>query len=374
MSAPTSDAELVAEAVGEVLRARCTQEVVGSAERTGWAPELWSAVAEGGFPWVSVPEDAAGGVAVGGTVAEACAVLEQVGRYAAPLPVAETGLLGGWLLAAAGLEIPAGPVTTAPTAARPAAASAARRDGAASVALRRDGAGWVATGGVDRVPWAREASRVVLLADSPDGLQVVALEPGAARIEPGVNLAGEPRDRLRLDGVPVTEVAPAPEHVDHDALLLRGALSRAALIAGAAGRVLDITVAYTVEREQFGRPVARFQAVAAHLVRLAEQTEAVRMAARVAAANTADTPSAFDVAAATTVAAESAGLISAAAHQATGAMGMTREYELGQLTRRLWSWREEYGGERWWSTRLGADLTAGGADAMWPAIARGAVA
>ncbi|WP_337827021.1 acyl-CoA dehydrogenase family protein [Pseudonocardia sp. UM4_GMWB1] len=213
----------------------------------------------------------------------------------------------------------------------------------------------------------------------PDGLQVVALDPGAARITPGTNLAAEPRDTVHLDDVPVGgagggEVAPAPDGVSHDALLLRGALSRAALIAGAAGRILDITVTYTGQRQQFGRPVARFQAVAAHLVRLAEQTETVRMAARVAAANTRAEPPFLDIAAAATVAGESAGLIAAAAHQATGAMGMTREYELGQLTRRLWSWREEYGGERVWSTRLGAALTEGGAGALWPAIARGAAA
>ncbi|MBN9798267.1 acyl-CoA dehydrogenase family protein [Pseudonocardia sp. UM4_GMWB1] len=381
MSAP-SDADLVAEAVGEVLRARCPQDVVAAAERTGWAPELWAAVAAGGFPWVSVPEDAAGGVAVGGSVAEACAVLEQVGRYAAPLPVAETGLLGGWLLAAAGFEIPSGPVTTAATAGWSGTSSAdtgeeGRRP--ASVSLRQENGDWVAAGSVARVPWAREAARIVLLADSPDGLQVVALDPGAARITPGTNLAAEPRDTVHLDDVPVGgagggEVAPAPDGVSHDALLLRGALSRAALIAGAAGRILDITVTYTGQRQQFGRPVARFQAVAAHLVRLAEQTETVRMAARVAAANTRAEPPFLDIAAAATVAGESAGLIAAAAHQATGAMGMTREYELGQLTRRLWSWREEYGGERVWSTRLGAALTEGGAGALWPAIARGAAA
>lgn len=382
-STAPSDADLVAEAVGEVLRARCTQEVVASAEQTGWAPELWAAVADGGFPWVSVPEDAAGGVAVGGSVAEACAVLEQVGRYAAPLPVAETGLLGGWLLAAAGSEIPSGPVTTAPSAGWTGMSSAVpagvtdvsgiegRR---ATVSLRRDGGGWVAAGTLARVPWAREADRIVLLADSPDGLQVVALDPAAARIVPGVNLAGEPRDTVHLDDARVREAAPAPDGVDHDTLLLRGALSRAALIAGAARRILDITVTYAGQRQQFGRPVARFQAVAAHLVRLAEQTEAVRMAARVAAANSRPGPSFLDVSSAATVAGESAGLISAAAHQATGAMGMTREYELGQLTRRLWSWREEYGGERVWSIRLGAALADGGAGALWPAIARGALA
>lgn len=341
--------ELLSSAVGELLADRCGRDVVAAAERTGWAPELWAALAEGGFPWVSVPEPAGG---VGGSVADACAVLEQVGRYAAPVPVAETGLLAGWLLARAGLPIPPGPVTTA----------------LGRVTLRADGR---ASGEVPRVPWARAATRIVLLADAPDGRHVVSVDPASARIEPGANLAGEPRDTVHLDDTEV-EQAPAPDGVDAPALELRGALSRSALIAGAGGRVLDITVAYTNRREQFGRPVARFQAVAAHLVRLAEQAEAARMAARAAALNAATgEPKLVDVAAAKTVASEAAGLIAAAAHQATGAMGMTSEYELGQLTRRLWSWREEYGGERTWSTRLGATLADAGADALWPTIARG---
>ncbi|WP_028927803.1 acyl-CoA dehydrogenase family protein [Pseudonocardia acaciae] len=347
--------ELLSSAVGELLADRCGRDVVAAAERTGWAPELWAALAEGGFPWVSVPEQAGG---VGGSVADACAVLEQAGRYAAPVPVAETGLLAGWLLARAGLPIPTGggPLTTAH----------------GQVTLRADGRAWRASGEVRRVPWARSATRIVLLADAPDGLHVVSVDPAHARIQPGANLAGEPRDTVRLDDTEV-ERAPAPDGVDAPALELRGALSRSALIAGAGRRVLDITVAYTNRREQFGRPVARFQAVAAHLVRLAEQAEAAAMAARAAAFNAATgEPEFVDVAAAKTVASEAAGLIAAAAHQATGAMGMTSEYELGQLTRRLWSWREEYGGERTWSTRLGATLADTGADALWPTIARGA--
>ncbi|NMH99920.1 acyl-CoA dehydrogenase family protein [Pseudonocardia acidicola] len=358
----TTDADLVAEAVGELLRDRCTQETVAAAEQSGWAPELWDALAAGGFPWISVDEDAGG---AGGSVAEACAALEQAGRYAAPVPLAETGLLAGWLLSRAGLEVPTGPASTAP---------------GKPITLRRNRSGhnrsdWIASGSVARVPWAREASRLALLGRAEGITVVVSIDPALARIEPGTNLAGEPRDTVHLDGVPIADadVAAAPTGVDRDALVRRGALSRAALIAGAAGRILDITVTYTGERVQFGRPVARFQAVGAHLVRLAEQTEAVRMAARVAAANSraGGGPSFFDVAATKTVASEAAGVIAAAAHQATGAMGMTREYELGQLTRRLWSWREEYGGERWWSTRLGGALAEAGAAALWPTIAHG---
>ena len=52
-------------------------------------------------------------------------------------------------------------------------------------------------------------------------------------------------------------------------------------------------------------------------------------------------------------------------------MGVTREFALGALTRRLWSWRDEWGGERAWATRLGRTLAAAGPDALWPTLSRG---
>jgi acyl-CoA dehydrogenase len=131
--------------------------------------------------------------------------------------------------------------------------------------------------------------------------------------------------------------------------------------------VLELTLRYTGERVQFGRPVARFPAVAAHLVRIAEQTEIAAMAARSAAASAGEDgvgaggePHALDVAAAAAVAAEAAGAVAAAAHQATGAMGMTREFALGALTRRLWSWRDEWGDGRPWAAELGRELARSG--------------
>jgi acyl-CoA dehydrogenase len=42
------------------------------------------------------------------------------------------------------------------------------------------------------------------------------------------------------------------------------------------------------------------------------------------------------------------------AHQIHGAIGVTEEHRLRQVTLRLWSWREEYGNEAFWEARLGA--------------------
>jgi acyl-CoA dehydrogenase len=341
------------DAVAALLRDRCTPEALEAAERDGRAPGVWAPLAEGGFTTVSVPGSAGGS---GGSVAQACAVLEAAGAAPAPVPLAETGLLAGRLLAAAGLDLPDGPVSTA-----------------ASPGLVLDGGS--VRGAVVRVPWARAATALALVAQGPDGPVVVLVDPAAARTTPGRNLAGEPRDHVVLDGVRPLATAAAPPDAA-EALRRRGVLSRAALVAGATRAVLALTVRYTGERVQFGRPVATFPAVAAHLVRIAEQTEIAAIAARAAAASAGEEgePTALDVAAAATVVAQAAGAVAAAAHQATGAMGMAREFALGALTRRLWSWRDEWGGGRPWAAELGRSLAAGGADAFWPTVSRGLVA
>src|SRR5690606_3904796 len=62
---------------------------------------------------------------------------------------------------------------------------------------------------------------------------------------------------------------------------------------------------------------------------------------------------------------EAAGVCAAIAHQAHGAIGVTREYSLHPLTRRLWSWRDEYGSEAYWAERIGKAAMAEGADRLW---------
>ncbi|MCW2665630.1 MAG: acyl-CoA dehydrogenase domain protein [Frankiales bacterium] len=336
----------------------CPPDVVRAAEETGWPGPLWQALSEAGFPWISVPEERGGS---GGEVADACALLQAAGRFAAPVPLAETGLLAGWALSSAGLPLPAGPATVA----------VGHRDD--TVELTGAPGSWRLRGRLHRVPWASSSDRVVVIARRGDEHFVVAVRPQDARLEPGRNLAGEPRDTVHLDDVAPGDdaVAVAPAEVTPAAMMLRGALARAALMSGALARVADLTVRYTGERHQFGRPIARFQAVQHHLVRIAEQTQAATMAVTVAAENARPALDSFDAAAAKIVAGEAANIATAAAHQAHGAIGMTKEYELGQLSRRLWSWRDEFGSEQYWSGQLGRQLAAAPTEALWPRLSRG---
>jgi acyl-CoA dehydrogenase len=65
---------------------------------------------------------------------------------------------------------------------------------------------------------------------------------------------------------------------------------------------------------------------------------------------------------------EAAGLGASIAHQVHGAIGFTYEHTLHFLTRRLWSWRAEFGAEREWAVELGRAMSVRGADALWPTL------
>jgi acyl-CoA dehydrogenase len=358
---------LLTDTVGEIFAAVCTDDALRAAERDGFAPQAWAAVAEAGLPWISVPE-AAGGE--GGDLADALAVLRLAGYHGLPLPLAETGVLAGWLLAASGLRAARVPTTV----------------------TSGPGLAWsgeTVTGSARLVPWARSASQVAVLVPAglaPAGAAGLA-EAGDAvvavfsladlRVEQHVNLAGEPRDTVYFDGAAPLASAQAGTGVSVATLRRRGALTRIALMAGAASRIRDITVRYTGERSQFGRPIGRFPGVQQHVVNISQQAAVLEMAADLVAAAVAADPSlagqaaAFQVPAAKSIAAEAATIAAAAAHQAHGAMGATQEYPLHSFTRRLWAWTREYGTGTQSADEVGAIVASAGADALWPAIASG---
>jgi acyl-CoA dehydrogenase len=337
---------LLMETAERALAATCTHEAIQAAERDGWAPGVWSRLAEVGLPWIALVE--------GGSLADALAVLRVAGRHGAPVPLAETGLLAGWLLAGAGLEVGEDALTVVPG--RP-EDRLTLRDGRLS-------------GVAHRVPWAAGVDRVVALMET-DGLWFVgAVAASSVTVtERLTNLAGEPRDTVSIDGP--ADVAPAAPGVDASALRMRGALTRVMLMAGALEAMSRMTVGYTAERVQFGRPVARFQAVQRLLVEGAQDAVLVGLAADAAARAAERGEAGFEVAAAKLLANQAAFTATRAAHQAHGAMGMTQEYPLHHLSRRLWAWRSEYGDERYWSARLGRAVGRAGADALYPSIAGG---
>ena len=150
------------------------------------------------------------------------------------------------------------------------------------------------------------------------------------------------------------------------------AATRAAQIAGALESALDLSVRYTRERNQFGRPLAAFQAIQQQLAVLAEETSAASMAAAAAFQALDKGDAAFECACAKLRANQAAATGAGIAHQVHGAMGFTLEYALQKFTRNLWLWRGEFGNERHWADEIGAHVAARGADNFWSdLVARG---
>jgi acyl-CoA dehydrogenase len=338
---------LLVETVTRLFADTCTHEAIEAAEADGWAEGVWDPLAESGFPLVGIDEDVGGS---GGDLEDLAEVLRQAGAHAAPVPVAEQGL-AAWLVVLAGLPLPEGVLTVVP--------------GSPGDTLSLSAGGL--SGTAHLVPWARRADHVVALVDG----FVVAAPASGLDIIPRTNLAGEPRDTVTFDGVAAETATSAVESTD---LRRRGALTRALLMAGALDRMSRLTVEYTNERHQFGRPVARFQAVQQHLVWAAQDAAIANMAAQAAARQAGRGPAAFEIAAAKLIANQCATSATRACHQAHGAMGMTREYGLHHLSRRLWAWRAEYGTEHEWSTWLGRAAADLGPDQLYPLITAGSLA
>jgi acyl-CoA dehydrogenase len=333
---------MLRETADRLFLAHCDTAVRRSADQGVWPAGLWGAVEEAGLHRALVPE-AAGGFGV--AVADALSLLKVAGAHAAPIPLAET-MLASWLLAGAGVEIPDGPLTVGPV-----------RAGEA-VTLTSAGDGWRVSGVLTRVPWARDVERLVVLADGRAAL--VGRE--AWTIEAGENVAREPRDTVRLDGM---AIAVGTADVD---LMAAGAAMRTQQIAGALTRLTEMTTQYAQDRVQFGRPIGKFQAVQQNLAVMAGQTAAAVAAADLAAEAMADGVKILPIAAGKARAGEAAGIAAGIAHQVHGAIGFTIEHDLHFLTRRLWSWRDEFGKDAVWARLLGRHMARGGADRLWAEI------
>ncbi|BBF69696.1 acyl-CoA dehydrogenase family protein [Sphingomonas bisphenolicum] len=131
-----------------------------------------------------------------------------------------------------------------------------------------------------------------------------------------------------------------------------GAVLRALLISGASARVMDMTVAYANARNQFGKPIGKQQAVQQQLAILAEQAVAARIAAAIGVRSGLP-PHLADAAIAKHGASVAAAQVAAIAHAVHGAIGISEEYDLHLLTRRLHEWRLADGSEGYWAGLLG---------------------
>ena len=301
----TSDQSDLQDGVRKLLEGRFPIERVR--ELTTVDRPLWRELADAGVFAIRIPEGADG---VGLGMAEAALVFEELGRALVPGPLLGTELAAQLL----------------PTAAW----------GAEVVGLiERPGEGEVAI-----VEHLASLDRLVVV-DGTGVWSVAVADIVGAPVE-------HPTDFL----TPVHLVTSLPkgeqigDAAAADRLRLEGSILAAALLVGSAQAVTDLAVAYAKGREQFGRPIAGFQAVK-HMLADMQVRASVAQVAVYAAAVTLDDPTVGNVARAASAAKVTAGDAAVrnakAAIQVHGGMGFTWEVDAHLHLKRSWVLDTQFG-------------------------------
>lgn len=295
---------------------------------------LWPALCEAGVTAMCLSEEHGG---LGGRGADLAVLFEQLGHDGPALPLRDAAVLAAGILADVAPDHPLIAdvmdgtarlcIAGADTAPLPAQAAGD------SIVLRAPGV---------LVEGVAGASHLLVVAQADGGgvqvhLRNVAGLPGpAARFH---TIDGMPAGRLDLDGLRLS----AEDCLSADAGAVvarhraRAMLALAAEVLGLSERARDLTVAYLGQRRQFGRPLGKFQALQHRMVDLAIEIEQLRSAVLNAAAHV-DGPALLrdlHVSAAKVLAGRTGRLVAEEAIQMHGGIGMTAEYALAAIARRL---------------------------------------
>ena len=325
--------QLVIDTADRILSDHCNQQTVDASEAGTFPADLWQNLEQTGLTLAGIP-DALGGA--DGTSSHSLSVIRLCGEHAAPVPIGET-YVAARVLAAAGINIPAGPITVA--------------------ILSPDQQPPLT---INHVPFARWCDHLVTVQSNEVALWRLA----ESEIIEHENIAGEPRDQVVANENPAatSRLEGATRYVER-----LGAAIRVMLMSGALRSILMQSVAYAMERDQFGRPIAKFQAIQQQLAQMAGEVAASQRAAdELLLADPWD--DVMSVAIGKSRVGDAVAIASEIAHQVHGAMGYTREHPLNLRTRRLWCWRDEYGNEQFWQAMIGrhhCEGGAGAADQLW---------
>jgi acyl-CoA dehydrogenase len=322
--------DLAKQILGDLQTPERHRELEKAGEYTD--PKTWSAFADAGLLGLAIPE-AHGGAGLG--FIEVATVLEEIGRATAKIPYFATVVLGALPLAEFGSaeqqaewlpRIASGDavVTTALVEPR-------REPSAPATAATKAGDGWTITGTKDFVIAGLDAALVLVPAKADGGVTVFLVDPKGAgvTIERVDNSIGIPEARLTFAGAPALGVLGAVGQGAEiaDWITLRANAGLASIASGVCDAALRITADYTKTREQFGRPIATFQAVSQRAGDAYIDTEAVRLTALQAAWRiAAGLPAEDKVAIAKFWAADGGDRVVRAAQHLHGGMGVDRDY------------------------------------------------
>lgn len=320
----SEDQLLFQETVADFLRKEHTPESIRRSWETGAdanaeTASLWPQFVEMGLTALTVPEQFGG---MGMSVLDFVLLAQEAGYVALGEPLVHNAVVAVPLIAAIGGELAESML--------PQIAS-----GEAKVAVGLSVNGLI-----------EQASSAELLIVEREG-KLYTLPPSAATLtaNPSVD-PGRQLFSVDFDSAAANCVAEGDRAAELIELAFNlGALATAAQALGLAQRMVDLSVAYTSERKQFGVPIGSFQAVKHHMANVAYQLEYARTPVYRAAYSLSTThPRAAEhVSHAKLVACEVAELAAKNSIQVHGAMGYTWEVDLHIFMKRAWALAGSYG-------------------------------
>ncbi|MFT5223800.1 MAG: alkylation response protein AidB-like acyl-CoA dehydrogenase [Glaciecola sp.] len=326
-----------------IIREHCAPDRLTRLEQDGgWLDrDLWSSLASSGILGATLPVD------VGGASLDSLAthgLLREVGAAAAHVPFYETVVLGARVIdrcaspdlrAAVLTGVVSGSVILTAALEDEAGADAARP----TTSAEPNGEGWVLHGRKIAVPCATIADHLVVSAVDPDGRTLLALIAAGSeglQIDAQKTPSDVPHGRILLDGVvigaeSVLAHAAAADEALAD-LLSHARVGLASMQDGLVAQAVTMAAEHTSTREQFGRPIATFQAVRQRVADARIASEMLALTSLQAAWMLADgLPATDEVLIAKWWAGEAGHVAMHAVQHVHGGIGVDREYPLHRL-------------------------------------------
>ncbi len=310
-----------------------------AASATGFVPKVWAGLAEMGVIGALFSEEDGG---FGGTGFDIALVFEELGRAGAVDPLIDSGILGGGLLAATGqgemLErVIDGSVQLALAHGEPGSRYDLSR---VTATAQRDGDGWLLSGRKAVVANAPAADRILVTARlsgkaaDRDGIGLYLVEADALTLRPYPLVGGGMAAEIALDDAPATLLSDDA----FDAIARVHARATLAICAEAVGlmeTIRALTTDYLRTRKQFGQPIGKFQVLQHRMADVLIEIEQARSAVLNLAGHIDAGDRDRHVSATKNLVGNAARLVVEESIQMHGGIGMTQEYDLAHLARRL---------------------------------------
>lgn len=352
--------ELIRASAAEFLADRSPSDFVRAmaADERGYTEDFWHEIAELGWLGLTIPETHGGS---GMDMIDMSVLLSEWGAALAPGPLIESAVVSAaainkfgsddqklaWLSSIATGETIAVPSLTG--------IDGSTNPNATGIRASETTNGYVLSGKTRFVPYGNSADLVLLPAETDAGTSMFAVPiktaEGTVNQTPVKMASGAPATDIELNEVVVPSASTlgnpdgGAEVINH--MLLHGATARAVQMVGAGNAVTNRTIDYVKERRQFGRPIGAFQVIQHYMADMSTKVKSAQHLANRAAWALSTNPNSSQTSRIVSQAKWTANTLMHdivwTAHQSHGAIGFTWEHDLHLYTRRILSWRADYG-------------------------------